>query len=177
MFYYRNYCINTESIVLHLQTKIYLMTKKLLLFCFALFLLFPVTSSFASFPSKDGRKSENEISVKPPVGAIEEGLKEFNNLSKQEKRSRFKEMKKAIKEFKAEKKAGGDISTNTLLLVIISLFIPPLAVYLHEGATNNRFWISVLLTVLGLVLFNFGGVLFLGTLPAIIYALIVILGS
>ena len=86
-------------------------------------------------------------------------------------------MKKAIKEFKAEKKAGGDISTNTLLLVIISLFIPPLAVYLHEGATNNRFWISVLLTVLGLVLFTFGGVLFLGTLPAIIYALIVILGS
>jgi uncharacterized membrane protein YqaE (UPF0057 family) len=104
-------------------------------------------------------------------------IKEFNSLSKSEKKSRLKEMKKAIKEFKAAKKRGDDINTNTLLLVIIALFIPPLAVYLHEGETNNRFWISVLLTILGLVLFSFGGVLFLGTLPGIIYALIVILGS
>ncbi|MCW3105670.1 MAG: hypothetical protein JWQ09_176, partial [Segetibacter sp.] len=101
----------------------------------------------------------------------------FNSLSNREKRSRFKEMKKAIKAFKADKKAGQDVSTNTLLEVIIAIFIPPLAVYLHEGETNNRFWISVLLTILGYLLFGFAGILFLGSLPGIIYALIVILGG
>jgi uncharacterized membrane protein YqaE (UPF0057 family) len=139
-------------------------------------MLFPLTNSFASFGSNSNSKPAAD-STTPAVENMRGAIKEFNSLSKSEKKSRLKEMKKAIKEFKAAKKRGDDINTNTLLLVIIALFIPPLAVYLHEGETNNRFWISVLLTILGLVLFSFGGVLFLGTLPGIIYALIVILGS
>jgi uncharacterized membrane protein YqaE (UPF0057 family) len=140
-------------------------------------MLFPLTNSFASFGSDSNSKPAAEDSTTPAAENMRGAIKEFNSLSKSEKKSRLKEMKKAIKEFKAAKKRGDDINTNTLLLVIIALFIPPLAVYLHEGETNNRFWISVLLTILGLVLFSFGGVLFLGTLPGIIYALIVILGS
>ncbi len=153
------------------------MKKKLLLFSFPLLLLAPVSSTFAATSSKDIKEAASAVSNEPAVGSIQEAMKEFNSLSRQEKKSRIKEMKKAIKEFKAAKKAGQEVSTNTLLQVILAIFIPPLAVYLHEGETNNRFWISVLLTILGYLLFGFAGVLFLGSLPGIIYALIVILGS
>ncbi|MCW3081016.1 YqaE/Pmp3 family membrane protein [Segetibacter sp.] len=153
------------------------MRKTILLFSFPLLLALPSMTSVAATTSKVITEAASAVSPEPAIGSIQEGLKEFNSLSRREKKSRFKEMKKAIKEFKEQKKAGSDVSTNTLLLVLLALFIPPLAVYLHEGETNNRFWISVLLTILGLVLFNFGGILFLGTLPAIVYALIVILGS
>lgn len=154
-----------------------IMRKKLLVFSFPLLIALPSVATLAATSSKEVKEAATAITPEPVIGSIQEGLKEFNSLSRHEKKSRFKEMKKAIKEFKEQKKAGGEVNTNTLLLVLLALFIPPLAVYLHEGEINNRFWISVLLTILGLVLFNFGGVLFLGTIPAIIYALIVILGS
>ncbi|RYF79670.1 MAG: YqaE/Pmp3 family membrane protein [Chitinophagaceae bacterium] len=48
------------------------------------------------------------------------------------------------------------------MLVILAILLPPLAVYLHEGTTNTRFWISLLLTLLL-------------WLPGVIYALIVVL--
>lgn len=153
------------------------MRKKLLLFSFPLLIALPSVNSYAAKASKDNSQPASAVTAEPAVGSIQDAMKDFKNLSNHEKRSRFKEMKKAIKAFKAEKKAGGDISTNTLLEVIIAIFIPPLAVYLHEGETNNRFWISVLLTILGYLLFGFAGVLFLGSLPGIIYALIVILGG
>jgi len=69
-----------------------------------------------------------------------------------------------LKAFKKEKKAGREASDNTVLLCILAVLLPPLAVYLHEGEVNNRFWISLLLTLL----FWF---------PGIIYALIIILGD
>jgi uncharacterized membrane protein YqaE (UPF0057 family) len=108
---------------------------------------------------------------------IQEGLKGFKSLSHKEQRLKMREMKRIVKEFKEDKKAGKDVDTDLILQVILGLFIPPLGVYLHEGETNNKFWISILLTVLGLLIFGFAGVLFLGTLPSIIYALIVILGK
>ena len=77
---------------------------------------------------------------------------------------KIKESKSAIKEFKAAKKAGNEPSTNTLLLVILAILLPPLAVYLHEGVINTKFWISLLLTLLF-------------WLPGVIHALIVILGK
>ena len=66
--------------------------------------------------------------------------------------------------FKADKKAGKEPSTNTLLLVILAILLPPLAVYLHQGEINNKFWIALILTLLF-------------WLPGIIYALVVILGN
>lgn len=153
------------------------MRKKLLLFSFPLLIAYPSVTSFAAKASKDVTEAASAVTPEPVIGSVQEAMKEFNNLSNHEKRSRFKEMKKAVKAFKADKKAGQDVSTNTLLEVIIAIFIPPLAVYLHEGEINNRFWISVLLTILGYLLFGFAGILFLGSLPGIIYALIVILGG
>ena len=153
------------------------MRKTTSLFIISVFMLLFANTSFAAFTIKDIKKADSALTNQPTNGTIRESLKEFNNLSKHERRSRIKEMKKAIREYKAQKKEGGEVNTNTLLLVIIAILIPPLAVYLHEGEINNRFWISVLLTVLGYLLFGFAGIFFLGSLPGIIYALYVILSG
>ncbi|MES2003375.1 MAG: YqaE/Pmp3 family membrane protein [Bacteroidota bacterium] len=92
-----------------------------------------------------------------------DALREFRSLSRVDKKMRIKEVKKTIKEYKEAKKAGGEVSTNTLLLVILAILLPPLAVGLHEHELNGKFWLSVLLTLLF-------------WLPGVIYALIVVLG-
>jgi uncharacterized membrane protein YqaE (UPF0057 family) len=45
---------------------------------------------------------------------------------------------------------------NKIVKIIVALFIPPLAVYLHEGKITNNFWINLVLTFL---LAGIGGVL------------------
>lgn len=95
---------------------------------------------------------------------IESALKDFKSLSKHDRKLRIKEAKKSLKEFKEAKKSGNAPSTNTLLLVILAILLPPLAVYLHEGEINNKFWIDLVLTLLFF-------------LPGIIYALVVVLGK
>jgi uncharacterized membrane protein YqaE (UPF0057 family) len=100
----------------------------------------------------------------PDPTAMKAALGEFKSLSKKERKSRIKDAKKEIKAYKAAKKAGAEPSTNTLLLVILAILLPPLAVYLHQGEINTKFWISLLLTLLF-------------WLPGVIYALIVILGD
>ena len=153
------------------------MRKKILLFFFPVLMVFTAGASFAAFSSKGIKGSDTAVTSKPADKAIQEAMKEFNKLSKHEKKSRIREIKRAIKDFKAQKREGSDVSTNTLLLVIIAILIPPLAVYIHEGDINNKFWISVLLTILGYLLFGFAGIFFLGSLPGIIYALYVILSG
>jgi uncharacterized membrane protein YqaE (UPF0057 family) len=37
---------------------------------------------------------------------------------------------------------------DTIVLVIIAFFIPPLAVYLHENACNNTTILNLILTIL-----------------------------
>ncbi|CAF0790431.1 unnamed protein product [Adineta ricciae] len=51
---------------------------------------------------------------------------------------------------------------STLILVIIALFVPPLAVYLHENSCNNVTILNLILTILFF-------------LPGLIHALWVIL--
>jgi uncharacterized membrane protein YqaE (UPF0057 family) len=55
------------------------------------------------------------------------------------------------------------IMDNQIVKIIIALFIPPLAVYLHENKIDKNFWITLVLWVF---LLGIGGV---------IYALYVIL--
>ena len=100
----------------------------------------------------------------PNPTAVKAAIAEFNSLSKKEKKERVKAVKAVIKKHQADKKAGKEPSTNTILLVILALLLPPLAVYLHEGEINTRFWISLVLTLLFFV-------------PGVIYALIVVLGD
>jgi uncharacterized membrane protein YqaE (UPF0057 family) len=100
----------------------------------------------------------------PDPAVVKAAVKEFKSLSRKERKTRVKEVKKALKQFKAEKRAGKEPSDNTILLVILAILLPPLAVYLHEGEINTRFWISLILTLLF-------------WLPGVIYALIIVLGD
>jgi len=102
--------------------------------------------------------------TEPDPAVVKAAVEEFKSLSKKERKARVKETKKALKQFKAEKRAGKAPSDNTVLLVILAILLPPLAVYLHQGEVNTKFWISLLLTLLF-------------WLPGVIYALIVILGD
>ncbi len=154
-----------------------MMRKKMPFYCLAVLMILMQNSSFAAFSLKSKEKAGSAVIDKPNNQGVQNAMKEFNSLSRYEKRSKFKEIKKAIKDYKTQKKQGTEVNTNTLLLVIIAILIPPLAVYLHEGSFNNKFWIAVLLTILGYVLFNFAGIFFLGSLPGIIYALYVILNG
>lgn len=92
-----------------------------------------------------------------------DALLEFKSLSRVDRQMRIAEAKKAVKAFKAQKAAGEIASTHTILLVILAILLPPLAVYLHEGSLNGKFWLSLLLTLLF-------------WLPGVIYALLVVLG-
>lgn len=94
---------------------------------------------------------------------VEDALREFKSLTRTERKARMKEVKKMLREYKATKNAGGDVSTNQLLLGILCVILPPLAVGLHQGEINGKFWLSLLLTLLF-------------WLPGIIYALIVVFG-
>lgn len=102
--------------------------------------------------------------VDPDPATVKAAVGSFSSLSKKEKKERLKEVKKAVKQHKAAAKAGKAPSTNTLLLVILAILLPPLAVYLHQGEINSKFWIALILTLLFF-------------LPGIIYALYVILSD
>ena len=83
------------------------------------------------------------------------------HLTKKELRAAKKEFRKSLK--KEIKDLRKEKDTELVLLVILGIIIPPLAMGLYDGITN-RFWISLLLTLLF-------------WLPGAIYTLVVILGE
>ena len=99
-----------------------------------------------------------------PAPSMKAALADFKNLSRSERKLRIKEAKRELKEYKKQQKSGAEPSTNTVLLVILAILLPPLAVYLHQGEINNKFWLSLLLTLLFWI-------------PGVIYALLVVLGE
>lgn len=117
----------------------------------------PVTSEKTAIKPSNTSEGDN---IK-----VSEALKEFNSLSKAERKVRIKEAKQTLKQYKKDKKnKKGEGSTNTLLLVIVTILLPPLGVFLHEGEINSKFWIDLLLTLLLYI-------------PGLIYGLIVVLGK
>ncbi|WP_255418763.1 YqaE/Pmp3 family membrane protein [Lewinella sp. IMCC34183] len=92
------------------------------------------------------------------VKEYRESLKEMSGKERRQlKRQQRKAVKKAMNDYQ-------DSSTNTLLLVIVTILLPPLGVLLYEGELTSRFWIALLLTLLFY-------------LPGLIYALLVIFGN
>lgn len=65
-----------------------------------------------------------------------------------------------------------------ILLVIIAIFIPPLAVFLYEGATS-RFWIDLILAIIGWSVgwYLLGALAWLAGLLAVIYAILIVVGA
>jgi uncharacterized membrane protein YqaE (UPF0057 family) len=145
--------------------------KKFTLLCTSLF-LFLSLAVFASEPVEkaktDPKASENkEVVIDNAVAT--DAVREFKSLSRVDRKMRIAQAKAALKEFKAQKAAAKaasltEPSTNTVLLVILAILLPPLAVALHEHGINGKFWLSLLLTLLF-------------WLPGVIYALIVVLGN
>jgi uncharacterized membrane protein YqaE (UPF0057 family) len=127
-----------------------------LLFAFTAVLMLSAPAFSATLP--------HPVATEPDPAVVKSAVGEFHALSKKEKKARIKEVKKVLKEAKAAKRAGNAPETNTILLVILALLLPPLAVYLHQGEINTKFWISLILTLLFFV-------------PGVIYALIVVLGD
>lgn len=121
----------------------------------------PVVSTAMTVPASTPVSTPSN---EPDPAVVKAAVEEFKSLSRKERKARIKDVKKALRQFKAEKRAGKEPSDNTVLLVILAILLPPLAVYLHEGEVNTRFWISLVLTLLF-------------WLPGVIYALIVVLGD
>lgn len=75
---------------------------------------------------------------------------------------------------KSSKAPAGDV--ELILLVILALIIPPLAVFLYEGATQ-RFWIDLILALIGygVGFWLLGGLGWICALVSVIYALLIVL--
>jgi uncharacterized membrane protein YqaE (UPF0057 family) len=124
-------------------------------------LLFSAAFLFAiPFPSAATVLPGNE----PEPAAIKNAVTAFRSLSKKERKQRVKEAKFQLKQLKKEKRAGNMKRVDMAVLIILSILLPPLAVYLHQDEINSKFWISVLLTLLF-------------WLPGVIYALLVVTDS
>ena len=100
-------------------------------------------------------------STEPNPATVKAAFAEFKSLSKKEQKLRVKEAKKQLKVFKNEKKANKSANVEMWLLIVLAILLPPLAVYLHQGEINGKFWLSILFW-------------FLFIIPGIIYALLVV---
>lgn len=107
-------------------------------------------------PTLDRKK----LTTKEVQKAGTELMQEFNAMSKVEQKAKKKEMRKAVKSAVKQSKHGG--SDPDLLLIILAVLLPPLGMFLYEDAATDRFWISLILTILGYF-------------PGLIYTLYIIL--
>lgn len=87
---------------------------------------------------------------------------EKKSMTRKERKATRKEVKKNLKESISNFEEASDVDLT--LLVIVTILIPPVGMLLHEGDITNRFWISLLLTLLFYI-------------PGLIYTLVVILGE
>jgi uncharacterized membrane protein YqaE (UPF0057 family) len=110
----------------------------------------------ASLPAAD-----NTTKTEPAPATVTSAVDEFKSLSKHDRKTRIKEAKKLLKDYKADKRAGRAAETDQILLAILAILLPPLAVYLKEEEVNTKFWISLILTLLFWI-------------PGVIFALLVV---
>jgi uncharacterized membrane protein YqaE (UPF0057 family) len=150
--------------------------KKFTLFLFAVITVLSLNASVVTDPVEKSKNATTAVSEEKEMvldnAAVTDAMREFKSLSRVDKKMRMRQVKAILKDYKAQKKvfarstednpAPAPTDTNTLLLVILAILLPPLAVALHEGGINGKFWISLLLTLLFWI-------------PGVIYALIVVL--
>lgn len=102
-------------------------------------------------------------------------------IAKQENAIAIEELKRIVEAKPVEirevlsKKGSGSSGLGLLVLVLLAIFIPPVAVLLVDGL-SSRFWIDLILALLGIGAFGLLGALGgIAYLAAIIYALIIVL--
>jgi uncharacterized membrane protein YqaE (UPF0057 family) len=150
--------------------------KRITLLLLAVITVFTLNASVVTDPVEKSKTGTAAVSEEKEMvldnAAVMDAMREFKSLSRVDKKMRMRQVKAVLKDYKAQKKAyakstednpaPAQPSTNTLLLVILAILLPPLAVALHEGGINGKFWLSLLLTLLFWI-------------PGVIYALIVVL--
>jgi len=146
--------------------------RKYIAFFFAILLLTPSINNLTAAVIAPVSITASEPTPEEIKAAA---AKEFKSLSKKEKKMRLKHLKAELKTLVALKEQGYETDTNTILLLILAILLPPLAVYLHQGEFNTKFWITLILWLLGWVFW--GALAWVPALPAIIYAILVILGA
>src|SRR6187402_943672 len=123
--------------------------------------LLMATMILSAIPLKSSALVVLPGSNEPDPTTIKAAFKEFKSLSKQERKQRIKNVKKEMKIFKKEKKANKSANVEMWLLIVLAILLPPLAVYLHQGEINWKFWVSI-------------GCWILYILPGIVFALLVV---
>ena len=112
--------------------------------------------------------------------AIREVKERLQNMSRQEKKEIRRQVRKLrisdyVKNLPASEKELNDLQQEgevNLVALILAIFIPPLGVFIDQGV-NNKFWISLVLTILGVTSFLF--IPAIGLLPAVVYSVLVVL--
>lgn len=113
---------------------------------------------------------ENTSSEQISIADIKETLRELKTKTTIVERKELFQLVKEAKKNPSEQNVSRAknllqekaVSDNTLLLVIVAIFIPPLAVYLLNNSITDQFWIDLILTLLFFI-------------PGMIYALYLIL--
>ena len=126
--------------------------KKVLLFLFMLFCLPAMQPAHAAVAVQS---ATTEAAAKEAPTLTK---RELRKEKRQERRAKRKAIRSAFKDLRK-----ADVSDDLLLIIIITILIPPLGMFLFEGDLTSRVLISLLLTLLFY-------------LPGLIYTLIVILG-
>lgn len=107
---------------------------------------------------------------------INKDYSEWNNYNRKFNIKDIKHVRKSLSNKK--KGAKPDADTMFILMIILALFIPPLAVYLKDGDATSRFWLNLVLAILGIGLgmgfFYFAGLFYLA---AMIHALLIVLDA
>lgn len=110
-------------------------------------------------PVLQTEKDASEEEIKAAAADYKASLKDMTAKERRQlRRSQKKQVKQLLKDHKDGK---SDVDDEQLLLIILAIFVPPLAVYLYEGDITTKFWISLVLTLLFF-------------LPGIIYSLLVV---
>jgi uncharacterized membrane protein YqaE (UPF0057 family) len=78
------------------------------------------------------------------VKAVTEAKKEVSSVSKKEAR---KTAKTAVKQAKKDAKKSAD-DVPDVVIILLCIFLSPLAVYLIKGDIDNDFWINLVLWIL-----------------------------
>ncbi|WP_437179405.1 YqaE/Pmp3 family membrane protein [Pontibacter vulgaris] len=99
---------------------------------------------------------EAKANVVTEAAAMAMAKERIASMTKAEKKEFKKELKEAIKQDR-----GG--SRTNIVEIILAIFIPPLAVFLHDGI-GTSFWINIILTLLFFI-------------PGVIHALLVVTDS
>ena len=122
-----------------------------------------VKGAYDSPEAEDLAKRQKEIIMEVKERVQNMTPKEKRELRREVRKIRLADYTKDLPLYEYDEVQ--DIQQETevnILALIFAIFIPPLGVFIHQGEINNKFWISLLLTLLFVV-------------PGIVYSVLVVL--